>query len=261
MKTSSHTYVLLLILWIGTMVPRCVSGQDFGEEQQYAKPYDQTPALQSRVLTLHVAGGLATPLGTFASSDFLNYYSGYAQRGIYGNIFSFTYWVHKHYGIGGSWFRSSYEMNASRYFSYYSKVYVALTFKGEAEKWLVQSLMVSGVASIPGRIADLDFRASFGLGHVMRPEVSAVVTNDTTGLQVVRWTQARASANTLAFGAGMNLRIHIKAGFDALFNIEYQRMKPKFTVLQVYNGNVLDEDHVVQPIEILYTGLGVALTL
>lgn len=235
--------------------------QDFGEVQHYEtlKEKDNVPV--TNVLTVGITGGLSFPLGEFASSDYLNYYSGFAGRGVQANILNMSYRFHKYYGVGANWFRSTYSFDASRYYSYYSRAYSALTFEGMAEKWIVQTFTASLVATVPGKLADLDVRWSMGLGRVTRPELASTVWNDTTGMQVVRWTQAETTSNTLCLGAGFNVRIHVIKGMDVFITAEYQRMKPTFTIPQVYNGSILDHEKMSQVIEVLHTGIGLGLIL
>lgn len=246
----------ILTLILCTAMLFRAAGQDFGE---YKSDYEEQRGKTGSV-TLNIAGGLSSPLGQFASDDYLNAYSGYAGSGAYLSLLGATYWVHKHYGVGGNWFRGAYAFDVSRYFNPYNLYNPGLYFEGQAEKWMVQSLCATGVASVPGKVADLDIRISTGLGTVRRPEIAAVVS-DSNGMQVVRWAQARTTAFTVSFGAGLNLRFHIVKGFDAMLNIEYQRMKANFLVPQVYNGRVLDEEEITHPVEVLHTGIGVAVTL
>ena len=228
--------------------------------QDFSLPEEKNNAAQAEIYDFGFFGasaGVAVPLGSFASKDYLNYYSGYADDGYFVNFINFHHRLSKNYGIGVNWTRSAFNLDEDKYMEPYADFYQDLTFLGiNDDPWVLHSIMANGIVTIPHSFLDLDVRIAIGLGHAIRPNLTITAFETSTGYLALDWVQEKSVMNDFAWGFGTSLRFHILNDLDFFVTADYLRYATTFNVKNVYNYSDTETELVDQTIEMIQLGLG-----
>ncbi len=201
--------------------------------------------------------GIAFPLGSFGSKDYLNNGAGYADEGYFINFINFHHRLSKHYGIGVNWTRSAFNLDEDQYISPYDDFYQELTFLGiNIDPWVLHSVMVNGVVTIPHSFLDLDVRIALGLGHAVRPKLTITAFETSTGYLAIDWVQEQSVMNDFAWGFGTDARFHVLKDLDFFITLDYLRFHTTFNVQNVYNFSSIEQEKMKQTIEMIQLGVG-----
>lgn len=209
-----------------------------------------------------MSAGVAIPVGQFASSDFRNYYSGYAENGYYFSLLNGFQKFGRYFGFGLNWQRSQYGFNGNAFSAIYQDLLPQLELKNSTDgDWVVNTFIGSLVMNIPHRVVDVDVRVGAGFGRVVRPEITLEGYERSTGFLSYHWVQAQSVASDASFAFGMNARLHIHQAIDLLFQWDYQRMATTMEVTNIYALSTQQLESLDQQFEYYTFGLGLGFRI
>lgn len=209
-----------------------------------------------------MSAGVALSSGQFASTDFRNAFSGYADDGFYFSLLNGFQKVGNHIGFGLNWNRSQFGFQTEAFASFYNQVLPQFAFESRVDgNWVIDAFTGALVFSVPHRFFDVDMRVGLGLGRVLRPEIILEGVDPTTGFLSYHWLQARSVQNDLMFSFGMNGRLHLSRNIDVLIQWDYQRMNATMEILNVYAFSAQEITQLEQQFEYLTIGAGLGLRI
>lgn len=209
-----------------------------------------------------MSAGPAFSSGQFASTDYRNAFSGYAEDGFYFSLLNGFQKFGNHVGLGLNWNRAQFGFQTNEFAVFYNEVLPQFSFESRVDgNWVLDAFTGALVFSMPHKIFDVDMRVGLGLGRVVRPEIILEGVDLNTGFLSYHWLQARSVQNDLMLSFGMNGRLHLTNNLDLLIQWDYQRMNATMEILNVYAFSIQEVNMLEQQFEFFTLGAGLGLRI
>jgi hypothetical protein len=252
----------ILLLFASTLLALRLGAQGFEFTTTPPEEVEKEKEVRQEHGYLGASIGVAAPLGLFANNDFHNLDAGYAQMGYAVNFMQSAVMVTKHFGIGVNWNRLQFGFDHVIYKDPYDIYYPEYRFEMlSSDPWLLHTVLVNGIVSIPGKWFSYDIRMGVGWARVIRPEILMEGYEWDSGALAFSWFQASNNHNDVILGFGNSLRFHALKDIDLMLSWDYQRMHSTLTIEHVYGRSLKGTEDLEQSFEFLTTSVGLALRL
>lgn len=210
----------------------------FSNKLATSKPViENSPAfiLRKEIFLINITGGIANPVGAFASKDYNSATSGLANPG---GIFqaSFILKLAKFIGLSASYRYQSNGFDAQTVNSQYMASYPGIAFTTQTTSWKSKGVYGGLFFTFANREIpklSIDFDVSAGVPKFVFPEV---ITQGNYRGQVSTVTQHSSTERSFAMNGGAGIRYKLTSNVGLHFNFNFFYGKPSFPNLLATNS-------------------------
>jgi len=201
------------------------------------------------------SGGIASPMGKFASNKFEDSTSGYAKLGSHFALEG-AYFLCSHFGIGGSMNMSSFGVDALPIAAGYREVFNCDSAIANSRPYHTVSFLIGPYFSWPVKKFTFDGRLLLGTTTTMSPDIYCTVINKYAGPtegSVSTFVQTGDNKTTFGMQVGLGVRYSICKHWMVRLASDYFYSKPNLSFQNIGRSN--NVGHIVSTYNQPITGI------
>ena len=205
---------------------------------QGAAPAENSSPLKAKSY-ISFSGGIASPMGKFASNTFEDETSGYAKMGTHFALEG-AYYFSSHFGISGSFSTSSFGVDVTPIAAGYRELFDCDSASASAKPYHTVNFMVGPCFSYPIKKFTIDVRVLAGVTTVMSPDMYCTVVNLYQGPHegsVSTFVQTGDNGTSFGYQAGLGVRYSVCKHWMIRLGSDYFTSKPNLSFQDIGRNN------------------------
>ena len=181
---------------------------------------------------IEISGGIAMPIGNFASSDFDKNSSGFAQTGSHFAA-SGAWYLTSNFGMGGMFSTSSFGVDQTSIAKGYLEAFDCDSATASAGNYSSTSFLVGPYFALPLGNLTIEARVLGGITTTSSPAIIAQAINKpdaTDPISISTFAQSSGTASAFGFDAGLGLRYKLLNHLGISLRGDFFSSKPNITL-------------------------------